>query len=60
MSQATPIESEIISPEEAAAFDAWLRAKVEESLTSSEPTIPHDKVMADLRKHIARRRSASR
>jgi hypothetical protein len=46
MTKLTPIESEFASTEEAEAYDAWFRAKVEKSLASTKPRIPHDQVMA--------------
>ncbi|MDO7843271.1 type II toxin-antitoxin system RelB family antitoxin [Sphingomonas immobilis] len=46
MTKLTPIESEFASTEEAEAYDAWFRAKVEKSLASTKPRIPHDRAMA--------------
>ena len=46
MSKLTPIESEFATSEEAAAYDAWFRAKVERAMTSNTPSIPHAEVMA--------------
>ncbi len=40
----------------AAAHDAWFRAKVQEALDDPRPGIPHEKVEA----HFARRRAAAR
>ena len=40
----------------AAAHDAWFRAKVQEALDDPRPAIPHEKVEA----HFARRRAAAR
>ena len=37
------------------AHDAWFRAKVQEALSDSGPTIPHDQVEA----HFAKRRAAA-
>ncbi len=39
----------------AAAHDAWFRAKVQEALDDPRPAIPHEKVEA----HFARRRAAA-
>lgn len=47
------IESEFDTPEEAAAYDKWLREKVAASLADRRPAIPHDEVMAELRAIIA-------
>src|SRR5262249_46601305 len=38
------------------AHDAWFRAKVQEALADSRPTIPHEQVMADARALIARKK----
>ncbi len=42
--------------EEAAAYDAWFRAKVEKAMTSTEPGIPHDQVMAMMQDIIEQHR----
>jgi hypothetical protein len=42
----TPIESEFATSEDAAAYDAWFRAKVERAMTSDTPSIPHVEVMS--------------
>jgi hypothetical protein len=49
MTKLTPIESEFATTEEAEAYDAWFRAKVEASLADTSPTIPHDEVVAEMR-----------
>lgn len=46
MAKLSPIESEFATTEEAEAYDAWFRAKVEKALASTAPRIPHDEVMA--------------
>ncbi|WP_174287087.1 stability determinant [Sphingomonas bacterium] len=46
MADLTPIESEFATSEEAAAYDAWFRAKVERAMASTAPGIPHEEVMA--------------
>jgi hypothetical protein len=46
MADLTPIESEFATTEDAEAYDAWFRAKVEKAMTSTAPGIPHDEVMA--------------
>ncbi|AQR60481.1 stability determinant [Brevundimonas sp. LM2] len=48
----SPIESEFASTEEAAAHDAWFRAKVQEALDDPSEPIPHDQVMAELQSII--------
>jgi DNA-damage-inducible protein J len=40
---------------DAAAHDAWFRAKVQEALNDRRPAIPHKKVEA----HFAKRRAAA-
>ena len=46
MTDLNPIESEFATSEDAAAYDAWFRAKVERAMTSDAPSIPHAEVMA--------------
>jgi len=52
MTALTPIESEFATTDEAAAYDAWFRAKVEKAMASKEPGIPNDQVMAEMREII--------
>lgn len=52
----TPIESEFATSEDAAAYDAWFRAKVERAMASTALRIPHDEVMAMARAVIDRHR----
>lgn len=54
MTDLTPIEPEFATSEDAAAHDAWFRAKVERAMASKEPSIPHDQVMAERRAIIER------
>jgi hypothetical protein len=42
MTMLSPIESEFAATEDAEAYGAWFRAKVEKSLASKGPGIPHD------------------
>jgi hypothetical protein len=49
----SPIESEFASTEEAEAYDAWFRAKVQEALDDPRPDIPHEQVMAEMKAIIA-------
>jgi len=44
----SPVESEFSTAEEAEACDRWFCAKVRASLADSRPTVPHDKVMAEV------------
>jgi len=46
MPKLDPIVSEFETTEEAEAYDAWFRAKVQASLDDPRPRIPHDEVMA--------------
>jgi hypothetical protein len=55
MNDQSPILSEFASPEEAAAYEEWLRAKVAASLADERPNIPHDEVMAEMREIIERK-----
>ncbi|HAV51469.1 MAG TPA: stability determinant [Brevundimonas sp.] len=48
MAKLDPIVSEFATTEEAEAHDAWVRAKVEQSLAAPGPDIPHDQVMAEI------------
>ena len=58
MNALSPIVSEFATEEEAAAYDAWFRAKVEASLADTRPGVPHNVAMARVTKIIedARRR----
>lgn len=48
MGKLSPIVSEFDSTEDAEAYEAWFRAKVEASLANPEPRAPHDTVMAEI------------
>lgn len=54
MADLTPIESEFATSEDAAAHDAWFRAKVERAMASDGPGISHDQVMAKMQAIIER------
>ena len=56
MAKLSPIESEFATTEEAEAYDAWFRRKVEASLADERPPLPHDQVMAEMRALIDSRR----
>lgn len=43
-----PIISEFETEEQAASYDHWFRAKVQEAIDSKKPRIPHDQVMAEM------------
>jgi len=51
-----PIISEFASTEEAEAYDAWFREKVQRSLADTRPPIPHDEAMAHVKAIIDRKR----
>jgi hypothetical protein len=53
----TPIQSEFATSGDAAAHDAWFRAKVEQAMASTDTKIPHDQVMAEARRIIDRHRT---
>ena len=46
--------------EEAAAYDAWFRAKVAASLADPRPSVPHEEVVARLAASREKRRNAAR
>ena len=46
MNKYSPLISEFGSAEEEAAYNEWFRKKIEASLASDKPPIPHDEVMA--------------
>lgn len=62
MTKLSPLESEFETTEEEAAYEAWLRAKVAAALASTEPEVPHDEVVAEMREVIeqARRDATAR
>lgn len=49
----SPIVSEFETEEQAASYDRWFRAQVQASLDDPRPSIPHDKVMAEMDELIA-------
>lgn len=52
----SPIVSEFETQEDADAYDAWFRAKVQKSLDSKLPLIPHDQVKAEIQAMLVARR----
>lgn len=52
----TLTEAEFATSEDAAAYDAWFRAKVERAMASKGPSIPHEIVMAEMQAIIERAR----
>jgi len=59
MSDMSPIESEFATSEDAEAHDAWVRAKVAAALASKAPTVPHDEVMAEVKRLLDEKRGAA-
>ena len=53
MAKLDPIVSEFATEEEAAAYDLWFRAQVEEGMRSKGPWFPHEEVMREARRIIA-------
>jgi hypothetical protein len=49
MNEQSPIVPEFDTPEQAAAYEKWLREKVARSLADPRPTVPHDEAMARAR-----------
>jgi len=56
MNRYSPLVSEFSSAEEEAAYNEWLKKKVEESLADDRPPVPHDEVMARVDAIIERAR----
>ena len=52
----SPIVSEFETQEDADAYDVWFRAKVQKSLDSKLPLIPHDQVKAEIQAMLVARR----
>lgn len=52
----SPLVSEFESEEQAARYDAWLRAKVQASVEDPRPNVPHDEIMAKLKARLAAKR----
>jgi hypothetical protein len=48
------------SAHEAAAYNKWLKAEVQEAIDDTSPTIPHADVMKDVRAVIAKARAGKR
>jgi hypothetical protein len=54
MNKRLPIVSEFETEEEAAAYDAWLRAQVAASLADPRPPVPHEEAMARIKAKLDR------
>jgi len=48
-----PVEVDVETEEQEAAYVAWLRAKIQEAIDDPSPGIPHDAVMAEMHAIIA-------
>jgi len=53
-----PLIYEFDTEEEAASYDRWFRAKVQEALDDPRPGIPHDEAMAQVAAIVESRRKA--
>jgi hypothetical protein len=53
MNKLSPIVSEFETEEEQEAYDRWFRAKVQAAMADTRPKLPHDEVMAEVRRIIA-------
>jgi hypothetical protein len=56
MNAHSPLISEFATPEEAAAYEEWLNAKVVKSLAGDRSPVAHDEAMARARAIIEARR----
>lgn len=52
-----PLVSEFDTEEQAASYDRWFRAKVQEALDDPRPRIPHDQAMKMVDEELAKRRA---
>ena len=55
----SPLVSEFETPEQAASYDRWLRAKVQRAIDSQKPRVPHDQVMTEMRELLEAKRQKS-
>ncbi|PIV33716.1 MAG: antitoxin [Lysobacterales bacterium CG02_land_8_20_14_3_00_62_12] len=53
-----PLISEFDTEEDAANYDRWFRAKVQEAVDDPRPSLPHDAAMADVAALIEAKRKA--
>ncbi len=58
--QLDPIISEFDTQEQADAYDAWFRAKVQEAIDSKKPRIPHDEVVRRMEERLAKLRARAK
>lgn len=59
MAKLSPMEPDFETPEDAAAYDQWFRAKVQAALDSTKPDVPHEEVMASIREIIDRNKNGT-
>ncbi|WP_010163500.1 type II toxin-antitoxin system RelB family antitoxin [Sphingomonas sp. PAMC 26617] len=59
MAKLSTTEPDFETPEDAAAYDRWFRAKVQAALDSTEPDVPHEEVMASIREIIDRKKNGA-
>ena len=52
----SPIVSEFDTEEQGASHDPWFRAKVEETMRSEKPRLPHDAAMVKMQTLLEERR----
>lgn len=45
-----PIVSEFENSDQEASYNSWFKTKIEKSLADTRPSIPHDEVVARLKK----------
>lgn len=53
-----PRISEFVTEDEAARYELWFRAKVQEAIDSEKPRIPHDEAVAHMKTMLEARRAA--
>jgi hypothetical protein len=59
MAKVSTTEPEFDTPERAAAYDQWFRAKVQVALESTGPDVPHEEVMVGIREIIDRKKNGA-
>ncbi len=55
-----PLISEFETEADAKAYDKWFREEVQKAMEDDSPGIPHDEVMAEMDRIIARAAAAKR
>jgi hypothetical protein len=54
-----PNISEFDTEEQAASYERWFRAKVQQALDSVKPTVPHDEAVARIQALLEQKRVAN-